>query len=90
MITVDRALIETAIDTAGTLLDLRIEESYSGRGMAGERDCFALRGEERDFMLMLIKLAILDKVVARDMVRAYRADSLGREKVFYFPGMALE
>ena len=79
--------------------DLR--EDYSGRGMGGA-ECFGIVGTARDLALFTMELTIRakDYDVSSDkegvtvdqvfeMFQRLSTDSMGRNTIFYFPGVQL-
>jgi len=63
---------------------------YSGRGMYG-KTCigFTMPGDGA-LLLGMALMAVLDEDEATEMARMLRTDSMGRDTIFYFPGVTLD
>lgn len=70
---------------------------YSGRGMGRER-CFGLIGDDRLWAKFLASLTELEMLARPDDEEAkwsnlladiVNSDSMGHDKIFYFPGVSL-
>lgn len=96
---IDRAAIVWAVeDSFGDVDDGAIREDYSGRGMYGAA-CFALVGEQKEFMKFFVALAFIannrpwdenfHQDYITDLIDAARFDDMGLAKVMYFPGWSL-
>lgn len=64
-----------------------IRWDYSGRYMYGQK-CFGLVGGESDFGRFMVEMTVIvGPDAARQLVDSLCTDSMGRDVIFYFPGV---
>ena len=91
MSTIERQMVIDALDNAGADPDRALRESYSGRAMYGTT-CFGITGSIHEYSAFLVELTRLDdeEQYASELAMSVRTDDMGRETIFYFPGIELE
>lgn len=94
---IHRQLVEDALDRAGVVPDVVIHESYSGRGMYGER-CFGVTGSPGMMARFMAELATLEFRAdpsadrakwATELADSLCTDSMGHDTIFYFPDVKI-
>ena len=79
---------ERVADEASYLGLEDVREDYSGRGMFGER-CFGIVAESLEEVIPILRKALGD-TQALDLLEAMSTDSMGRDTIYYFPGVIVE
>lgn len=85
--TISREMIDSAIDNAPVELDL--VESYSGRAMYGDTCFGVICSSARAYTLFLLQVSLEDFDLAETLALEARSDNMGRDMIYYFPGLKL-
>ena len=89
MVEVTRTQIEKACHYAGLDTDSDIRWEYEGRGAFGE-SCLGIICELDDLLEIVTDLARQDDQLDLVWLRRVRGDSMGYNRIWYFPGFSLD
>lgn len=92
MDTISREALEGALEQAGHYeVEEIVRDGYSGRGMNGKVCVGLVLGSANDLVQVAVRLAaMMGEEEAHDFFGDMCEDSMGLDRIYYFPGWTVE